>query len=69
MVPLNSLSIEHVNMKFNRFCLIYFSILNVNCSHVCIIYVKIYEKISSGGLEVSLSIVGLVPYASQYKLI
>ena len=33
-----------------------FSILSVNCSHVCIIYVKIYEKISSGGLEVSLSI-------------
>ena len=34
-----------------------FSILSVNCSHVCIIYVKIHEKISSGGLEVSLSIV------------
>ena len=33
-----------------------FSILSVNCSHVCIIYVKIYEKISSGGLEVSFSI-------------
>ena len=32
------------------------SILSVNCSHVCIIYLKIYEKISSGGLEVSLSI-------------
>ena len=38
------------------FCLIDFSILSVNCSHVCIIYVKIYEKLSSGGLEVSLSI-------------
>ena len=34
-----------------------FSILNVNYSRVCIIYVKIYEKISSGGLEVSLSII------------
>ena len=33
-----------------------FSILSVNCSHLCIIYVKIYVKISSGGLEVSLSI-------------
>ena len=33
-----------------------FSILSVNCSRVCIIYVKIYEKISSGGLEVSLSV-------------
>ena len=33
-----------------------FSILSINCSHVCIIYVKVYEKISSGGLEVSLSI-------------
>ena len=37
--------------------LLFFSILSVNCSHVCIIYLKIYEKISSGGLEVSLSIV------------
>ena len=27
-----------------------------NFSYVCIIYVKIYEKMSSGGLEVSLSI-------------
>ena len=33
-----------------------FSILSANFSHVCIIYVKIYEKITSGGLEVSLSI-------------
>ena len=33
-----------------------FSILSVNLSHVRIIYVKIYEKMSSGGLEVSLSI-------------
>ena len=33
-----------------------FSMLSVNCSHVCFIYVKIYEKISSGGLEVSPSI-------------
>ena len=41
---------------YDRFCSIDFSILNVNCSHVCIIYAKIYEKISSGGLEVSLSI-------------
>ena len=56
-----SLLIEHVNFNlwkwnFDRFCLIDFSILSVNCSHVCIIYVKIYEKVSSGGLEVSLSI-------------
>ena len=29
-----------------------FSILSVNCSHVCFIYVKIYEKISSCGLRV-----------------
>ena len=33
-----------------------FFILSVNCSHICMIYVKIYEKILSGGLEVSLSI-------------
>ena len=33
------------------------AILSVNCSHLCIIYVKIYEKISSGGLDVSFSIV------------
>ena len=33
-----------------------FFILSVNFSHICIIYVKIYEKMSSGGLEVSLSI-------------
>ena len=30
--------------------------MSVNFSCVCIIYVKIYEKMSSGGLEVSLSI-------------
>ena len=30
--------------------------MSVNFSHVCIIYVKIYEKILSGGLEVSFSI-------------
>ena len=39
------------------FCLIDISILSVNCSHVCIIYLKICDKISSGGLEVSFSIV------------
>ena len=33
-----------------------FSILSVNFSPLGIKYVKIYEKISSGGLEVSLSI-------------
>ena len=43
-------------MKFDRFCLIDFSILSENFSHVCIKYVMIYEKMSSGGLEVSLSI-------------
>ena len=53
--------IEHVNFNlwkwnFDRCCLIDFSILSVNCSHACIIYVKIYAKISSGGLAVSLSI-------------
>ena len=30
--------------------------MSVNFSHLCIINVKIYEKMSSGGLEVSLSI-------------
>ena len=30
--------------------------MSVNFSYVCFIYVKIYEKISSGGLEVSLGI-------------
>ena len=44
------------NEIFDRFCLIDFSILSVNFSHVCIIYFMIYEKMSSGGLEVSLSI-------------
>ena len=39
--------------------------LSVNCSHVCFINVKIYEKIWSGGLEVSLSI---VPYTYAYTL-
>ena len=33
-----------------------FFILSVNCSHVCIINGKMNEKISSSGLEVSLSI-------------
>ena len=37
-----------------------FSILSVNCSHVCFIYVKIYEKISSGGLEISFSILTII---------
>ena len=36
--------------------LIDFSILSVNCDHLCFIYVKIFEKILSGGLEVSFSI-------------
>ena len=45
-----------MKMKFDRFCSIDFFILSVNCSNVCIIYVKIYEKISSAGSEVSLSI-------------
>ena len=44
--------------------------MSVNFSHVCIIYVKIYEKMSSGGLEVSLSIVTEyaalnIPYLDQ----
>ena len=61
MVPLYNLSIEHVNFNlwkrnFNRFSLINFCILSVNCSNVCIIYVEIHEKILSGGLEVSFSI-------------
>ena len=30
--------------------------MSVNFSHVCIMHVKIYVKMSSGGLEVSLSI-------------
>ena len=47
MVPLYSLSIEHVNFNlrkrnFDRFCLFNFSIWSVNCIHVCVIYVKIY---------------------------
>ena len=33
-----------------------FSILSVNCCHLCIMYVKIFKKILSGGLEVSFSI-------------
>ena len=45
-----------MKIKFDRFCLIDFSILSVNCSYLCIIYIKIYEKILSGGLEVSFSI-------------
>ena len=44
------------NEILTSFVELFFSILSVNCSHVCMIYVKIYEKISSGGLEVSLSI-------------
>ena len=61
MVPLYSLSIEHVNfnlwkLNFDRYSLIDFSILSVNCSHLCIIYVKMLEKTLSGGLEVSFSI-------------
>ena len=44
------------NEIFTGSVLIDFSILSVNCSHVCIIYFKIYEKISSDNLEVSLSI-------------
>ena len=34
--------------------------MSVNCSHLCIICVKIFEKILSGGLEVSFSIVSSV---------
>ena len=32
------------------------SILSVNVSYVCFIYAEIFEKMSSGGLEVSFSI-------------
>ena len=46
-----------MKMQFDRFSLIDFSIFSVNCSHLCIIYVKVFEKILSGGLEVSFSIV------------
>ena len=68
MVPLNSLSNEHINFNlwkwnFDRLSLINFSILSENWSHVSIIYVKIYEKILSGGLEVSFSIVQLIHVA------
>ena len=42
-----------------------FSMLSVNCSYVSFIYVKIYEKISSGGLEVSLSIFMILTDAFQ----
>ena len=48
--------------EIDKFCLIDFSVLSVNFSHVCIIYVKISEKISSGGLEVSLSIFVVFSY-------
>ena len=70
MVPLYNLSIEHVNFNlckcnFDRFCLIDFSILSVNYSHVCIIYGKIYEKKSSGGLEASLSIVNQIIFHAR----
>ena len=33
------------------------SILSIQLSHICIIYAEIFEKMSSGGLEVSFSIV------------
>ena len=59
MVPLYSLSIEYVNFNLKYEIStgsVFFSILSVNCSHVCVIYVKINEKILNGGLEVSLSI-------------
>ena len=52
-----------VNVKVQSINLIDFSILSVNCSDVCIIYVKIYKKISSGGLEVSLSIYVMQPFS------
>ena len=45
-----------MKMKFDRFILIDFSILRVNCSHLCIKYVKVFEKVLSGDLEVSFSI-------------
>ena len=54
------------NVFFFWFFLINFSILCVNCRHVCIIYANIYAKISSGGLEVSLSIYILNVYRSAF---
>ena len=53
MVPSYSLSIGHVTFNLSR---IYLSVLNVNFSHACISYAEIFEKTSSGGLEVSFSI-------------
>ena len=56
MVPSHSLRACNFQFMKVKFCLIDFPILSVDCSHVCIKYVKIYENILSGGLEVSLSI-------------
>ena len=53
MVHLYNLSIEYVIVNFSRIDL---SILSVNFSYVCFIYAEIFEKMSSGGLEVSFSI-------------
>ena len=46
---------------------LFFSILSVNFNHLCIIYVKIFEKILSGGLEVSFTIHTLRVY-KKYML-
>ena len=43
-------------MKFLYTSRIDISILSVNFSCVCFIYAEIFEKMSSGGLEVSFSI-------------
>ena len=36
--------------------------LSVNFSYVCIIYAEIFEKVSSGGLEISFSIFGVISF-------
>ena len=61
MVLLYSLSIEHVNVNIRKWNFptlsrIYLSILSVNFNNVCFIYAEIFEKMSSGGLEISFSI-------------
>ena len=43
-------------MKFCILSKIDFSILSVNLSYVCFIFAEVFEKMSSGGLEVSFSI-------------
>ena len=53
-------------LNFDTLSKIDLSMLSVNFSYVCFIYVEMFENVSSGGLEVSFSILSYQGDSSKY---